>query len=167
MYYTLRSINKAVTLYDISLVLGELSTCFKQERWPANLYTQNLSIYFFCFKINPLSISRLLKMNTLYQRYTLHLRTQTSNETVEEYASEIRRLAESCEFGIEKESRIRDYVLFGLNNRQISLSIIKRGGDPKLNEIFGWFLPLECQINVNVIPSVQPKIESNQNFGKF
>lgn len=109
----------------------------------------------------------MLHADTLCQRYTLHLRTQTLSETVEEYAAEIRRLAEVCEFGTEKESRIRDYVLFGLINKQISVPIIKRGGDPQLNEIISLFVQLEGQINVNVIPSVQPKTEPNHDTGKF
>lgn len=74
-------------------------------------------------------------MNILRERYQFHHRQQKTNESIDEFASEIRRLASSCEFDSLTESLIRDHVLFGLRNQKKSREIIECGGDPSLSDI--------------------------------
>lgn len=75
------------------------------------------------------------EMNILRERYQFHHRQQQLNETIEEYAAQLQRMASSCQFNGDKESFIRDHVLFGLSNQNITLQVIELGGNPSLIEI--------------------------------
>lgn len=75
------------------------------------------------------------EVNILLERYHFHHRKQKTNETLEEFPDEVCRLAESCEFGDQKEWLVRDHVLFGLEDKQICLEIVAQGGDPSIQEV--------------------------------
>lgn len=76
-----------------------------------------------------------ITMNILRERYQFHHRQQKPHETVEQFVSDVRRLASTCQFRSLEETLIRDHVLFGLRNKKVSLEVIENGGDPSLYEI--------------------------------
>lgn len=78
-------------------------------------------------------------MNILRQRYELHQRQQRPHEGIEEFASEIRRLASFCQYKAFEETLIRDHVLFGLCDKSITLEIIENGGDPSLLNVIDYY----------------------------
>lgn len=87
-------------------------------------------------------------MNILQERYEFHHRQQEQNETLEDFVESIRQLATSCQFRSEEKSLIRDHVLFGLSDKNISMQIIQNGGDPSLSEVIEICLALShgtCQ----------------------
>lgn len=72
--------------------------------------------------------------NLLYERYRFFERCQKSHETIIEYAEEIQRLAKCCAFDVLEQSLIRDRVIFGIKDKKMKSQIIKKGGDPTLDE---------------------------------
>lgn len=58
------------------------------------------------------------RKNVIYDRYLFYSRNQVEGETFESFVKDIKRLAESCEFGSEKENMIRDRVVIGIRNRE-------------------------------------------------
>lgn len=71
----------------------------------------------------------------LLERYNLHKRRQRIDETVEEFANEISQLAMHCLFDSQEEYMIRDYVVFGLRDQKIAMSIVEKGGNPSLTDV--------------------------------
>lgn len=71
----------------------------------------------------------------LLERYNFHKRHQRIDESVEEFANEISQLAAHCFFDNQEEYLIRDHVVFGLRDQQLSMSIIEKGGNPTLKEV--------------------------------
>lgn len=78
-------------------------------------------------------------MNILRKRYEFHQRQQQPHEAIEDFASEIRRLASFCEYETLEETLIRDHVLFGLCDNNITLEIIENGGDPTLFDVIDFY----------------------------
>lgn len=74
-------------------------------------------------------------MNILQERSQFYHRKQQNHESIEQFATEISRLAASCRFEAQTESLIRDRVLFGLKSKKMTEQIIRNGGDPMLDEI--------------------------------
>lgn len=74
-------------------------------------------------------------VNILRERHTFYNRKQQIHETLDEFADEIRQLAESCQFGDLAGSLVRDRILFGLKDIQMCMTIVDQGGDPSLGEI--------------------------------
>ena len=54
------------------------------------------------------------KRNITYERYRFFSRAQLPNESVDEYATELRSRAQSCEFSTLKDSLLRDRIICGI-----------------------------------------------------
>lgn len=54
------------------------------------------------------------KTNTIYERYKFNNRVQEPGETIDAFASAVRKLAELCSFGALKEEMIRDRLVCGI-----------------------------------------------------
>lgn len=81
-------------------------------------------------------------MNLLEQRYQFYHRRQKVYESIEEFATEIRRLAALCLFESAEQSLARDRVLFGLKNKKTSMKIVQFGGDPTINDVINLYSAL-------------------------
>ncbi|XP_043285706.1 uncharacterized protein [Venturia canescens] len=68
------------------------------------------------------------------ERYTFRQRKQQQDEKVQQYATELRRLATKCNFA-NTESEIIEQLLVGLSNNNIRLDILKKENMPSLSEI--------------------------------
>ena len=63
--------------------------------------------------------------NTIYERYKFHNRFQESGETIDAYASSIRTLADTCEFGTLKEELIRDRIVCGISDKGLQKKLLQ------------------------------------------
>ncbi|XP_064468028.1 uncharacterized protein LOC135378816 [Ornithodoros turicata] len=58
--------------------------------------------------------------NVIYERARFNQRHQLEHEAVEEFVTELHRLAETCEFGSLKDDLIRDRLVVGLRDKKLS-----------------------------------------------
>ena len=56
------------------------------------------------------------KKNVSYERYKIFSRAQESGETIDQYVTVLRKLSETCEFGTQRNSLIKDRIVLGVNN---------------------------------------------------
>ena len=62
----------------------------------------------------------IAKRNIIYERAKFNVRIQNENEPVEDFITDMHCLAEHCDFGTLKDQLIRDRVVVGLKNKQLS-----------------------------------------------
>ena len=60
------------------------------------------------------------KVNTIHERACFHQRSQKAGESVETYVRTLYELAETCNFGDQKKEHIRDRLVVGLQNKELS-----------------------------------------------
>ena len=58
----------------------------------------------------------LPRLNVTYERHQFFTRSQLSEETIEQYVTELRKLEKTCEFGVIGESLIRDRLICGVQD---------------------------------------------------
>ena len=71
----------------------------------------------------------LPQRNIIYERFIFNSANQKETESIEEYVTKLKNLANSCEFGILKEDLIRDRFVIGLNSDSIREKLLL---EPKL-----------------------------------
>jgi len=54
--------------------------------------------------------------NITYERYILNKRIQEDNETFDNFLTDIRRLAKSCDYGTLKDSLLKDRIVIGIRD---------------------------------------------------
>ena len=62
----------------------------------------------------------IAKRNVIYERAKFNVRIQNESEPVESFITDLHCLAEHCEFGTLKDQLIRDRIVVGLRNKQLS-----------------------------------------------
>ena len=60
----------------------------------------------------------------IVQRYKFHTRQRQPGETIAKYVSELRSLAQTCQFGTTLETMIRDRLVCGVNNDHIQRRLL-------------------------------------------
>lgn len=60
------------------------------------------------------------KVNVIYERARFHQRVQQNGEEVESFVTDLHKLAEKCSFGTFKEESIRDRIVVGILNKNLS-----------------------------------------------
>lgn len=55
--------------------------------------------------------------NVLYERYLFHSASQQIQETVDQYFVRLRKLAETCQFGVAEDEMIRDRLVLGCKDK--------------------------------------------------
>lgn len=65
------------------------------------------------------------RSNVVYERYLFFSRYQREGEPMEQFFSDITKLAESCEFETQKESMIRDRIVIGITDHTVRLQLLK------------------------------------------
>lgn len=105
------------------------------------------------------------EMNILRERYKFYRRKQKFNESHENFAHDIQKLSESCQFGDFKDYLIRDHFIFGLHDERICLAIVDNGGDPSINELIEFCQFMETQNEA--IGQTMGNYSSHTNDGEF
>ena len=67
--------------------------------------------------------------NIIYERYKFNNRNQDLNESIDTYASALRALASTCDFGELKDQLIRDRIVCGRQNNAVRRKLLQ---EPKL-----------------------------------
>lgn len=93
--------------------------------------------------------------NIIYERYCFFQRCQQSQENLNEYVNDVISLAKTCEFNEYAEPFIRDRVIFGLSNESVKKEIIRKGGNPSLDDTVKLCMDLETN------EKTRAKIESD------
>ncbi|PIK51998.1 hypothetical protein BSL78_11110 [Apostichopus japonicus] len=63
--------------------------------------------------------------NTTYERYIFNTRVQREGESFESFFTSLKSLAETCEFDTLTESLIRDRIILGMKNANISQRLLR------------------------------------------
>ena len=66
------------------------------------------------------------KPSAIMQRFKFNCRIRGSNESVAEYVTSLRQLAEHCEYGTFLDDMLRDRIVCGINDAQNSAQAIRR-----------------------------------------
>ena len=99
------------TLTSISLSVSDKS----RKKGLYNLkHTKTLpSHYTFCDHFVP-------KRNVIHERACFHKRAQKPGESVEAFVRNLYELAQYCEFGHTKDEQIRDRIVIGISDNDVS-----------------------------------------------
>ncbi|KAI4885248.1 hypothetical protein NFI96_018850, partial [Prochilodus magdalenae] len=60
------------------------------------------------------------RLNVIYERAKFHSRVQLSGESVEAFVRQLYELAENCDFGAQKDEQMRDRIVIGIRDKQVS-----------------------------------------------
>ena len=60
------------------------------------------------------------RRNVIYERAKFHSRVQLSGESVEAFVRQLYELAENCDFGAQKDEQMRDRIVIGIRDKQVS-----------------------------------------------
>ncbi|KAL4704668.1 hypothetical protein ACJJTC_016612 [Scirpophaga incertulas] len=74
------------------------------------------------------------KKNILHSRFKFYSRKQNEAEQFEHFLTDVKMLANDCQFESCKENMIRDRLVFGTRDTDTQLKLIKNG-DPHLEEV--------------------------------
>lgn len=66
-----------------------------------------------------------LKTNVTYERYKFNMRKQNIDEKLEDYITELQKLAGNCKFKDLKESLIVDRIIIGINDNELKKNSLK------------------------------------------
>lgn len=67
----------------------------------------------------------LPKKNLAYERFKFFTRKQATNETIEQYVTDLKNKAQSCEFGDLKNGLIKDILTCGIINEKIREKLLQ------------------------------------------
>ena len=70
------------------------------------------------------------KKNETVERYKFFMRVQDTSEPLEQFVTDLKLLAASCNFGSLKESLVRDRIICGIRDKQLREELLK---DPNLD----------------------------------
>ena len=65
------------------------------------------------------------KMNIIYERYRFNNRNQNAGEAIDTYASSLRSLSDTCNFGTLKEEMIRDRIVCGVRDSSLRKKLLQ------------------------------------------
>jgi hypothetical protein len=63
--------------------------------------------------------------NVTYERHKFNIRNQTESESIDQYVTELRTLASTCEFENLKDGLIRDRVICGIRNQALEEGLLR------------------------------------------
>jgi hypothetical protein len=70
--------------------------------------------------INKFDVHFVPKRNTIHERACFHRRSQLQGESVEAFVRRLNERAEYCDFGIAKDEHIRDRIVIGILDSEVS-----------------------------------------------
>ena len=65
------------------------------------------------------------KKNFTYERHKFNIRNQEENESIDQYVTELRTLASTCEFENLKDGLIRDRIVCGIRNQTLKERLLR------------------------------------------
>ena len=67
--------------------------------------------------------------SAIMYRFHFHRRHKENSENIGAYVASLRHIARDCKFGETLNERLRDQLIFGVNNRKIQNSLLAQGDD--------------------------------------
>jgi len=67
----------------------------------------------------------LSKKNKTFERYVFHTRMQHQGETFDNFLTDLKLKAKSCNFNYLRDSMIRDQIVFGTNDKKIREKLLR------------------------------------------
>ena len=67
----------------------------------------------------------LWKTNVIYERYRFNNRNQDAGESIDTYASNLRSLSDTCDFGALKDEMIRDRIVCGVRDSSLRKKLLQ------------------------------------------
>ena len=67
----------------------------------------------------------LPRLNVTYERHRFFTRSQLSEETIDQYVTELRKLEKTCEFGVIGESLIKDRLICGVQDVKLKERLLR------------------------------------------
>ena len=61
-----------------------------------------------------------VRKNTIFERANFNLASQLADETVEQFITRLHQMADNCEFGNMRSEMIRDRLVIGIRDQQLS-----------------------------------------------
>lgn len=86
------------------------------------------------------------KLSIIGERATFHRRSQLPQETITQYAAELRRLAQTCEFGTFLDQALRDRFVCGLLRADIQRSLFAEDNQLKFQTAVDRAIAIEAAI---------------------
>ena len=68
------------------------------------------------------------RRNTVYERHRFWSRDQADGETIDQWVTELKTRAASCEFGDQRDLLIRDKIVFGIRDERIKERLLRESG---------------------------------------
>lgn len=65
------------------------------------------------------------RRKTTYERYKFNTRVQQTNETVDQYVTELKNMAASCDYGDLREGLIRDRIVIGISDATLRARLLR------------------------------------------
>lgn len=71
----------------------------------------------------------------MYSRARFNQRIQNDDESVDDFITDLHNLAKKCEFGPLEDELIRDRIIAGMKNMELSKALQKLEEEPKLETV--------------------------------
>ena len=71
------------------------------------------------------------RKNVMWERHVFNTRDQLPGKTIDQYITDLRSKARSCEFGTLTDSLIRDRIVCGIINNKTRSRLLKTTDPPK------------------------------------
>ena len=68
------------------------------------------------------------RKNEVFERYTFWQRDQREGETVDQWVNELRLLLSSCDYEEQKETNLRDRIVFGVADMRVKERLLREAG---------------------------------------
>ena len=69
------------------------------------------------------------RKNTVFERYRFWEYNQQEGETIDQFITELKTRAKSCEFGDQHDSMIRDRIVFGVSDTRLKEQLLRESSD--------------------------------------
>ena len=74
------------------------------------------------------------RKNTVFERYKFWEYKQQDGETIDQFITELKTRAKSCEFGEQHDSMIRDRIVFGVSDTRLKERLLRESSDLTLEK---------------------------------
>ena len=74
------------------------------------------------------------RKNTVFERYRFWEYKQQEGETIDQFITELKTRAKSCEFGDQHDSMIRDRIVFGVSDTRLKERLLRESSDLTLEK---------------------------------
>ena len=74
------------------------------------------------------------RKNTVFERYRFWACKQQEGETIDQFITELKTRARSCEFGDQHDSMIRDRIVFGVRDSRLNERLLRESSELTLEK---------------------------------